>query len=99
MEGFYTAETGTIDLYLVMRVVGLVTDPQREISLEAARRTVDPDTRVDDELLFQVFYQPDQLELAHDMNRRLGNLLALDDGFRQGCTFLQGLDWQALLTL
>lgn len=76
LEPVYNEETGCVDLYQIVNVVETITQPGREIAVEAAQRH-DPDAEAGDELLFQVFYRPEDSERAQQQDEEFGELLGL----------------------
>src|SRR5262245_62692777 len=52
LRGRLNSETGEIDVFAVRKIVDPVTNPVREISLEAARE-IKPDAQLEDELEFK----------------------------------------------
>src|SRR6266508_2597691 len=61
MEAQYNEETGAVDLFLIVNVVEHASQPGREISLEDARKH-GLEAEIGDELLFQIFYRPEDQE-------------------------------------
>ncbi|GIW39987.1 MAG: transcription termination/antitermination protein NusA [Candidatus Binatia bacterium] len=51
IEAHYNADLGEVELFKILKVVEHVTDPAKEISLEAARAQLDPEAQIGDELL------------------------------------------------
>jgi len=51
LEAQYNPEVGEVELFETRIVVDAVLDPQNEVSLDEARRTMDPEAEVGDELL------------------------------------------------
>jgi len=51
LEAQYNPEIGEVELFEIRVVVDDVQDPQNEVALDEARRTMDPDAEVGDELL------------------------------------------------
>jgi N utilization substance protein A len=74
LEARYNEDTGSIDLFQYMTVVEAVTQPEREISLEAARKH-GLDAEVGEELGFQVFWHPRDAERARQQDKEFGTLL------------------------
>ncbi|MBW2731001.1 MAG: transcription termination/antitermination protein NusA [Deltaproteobacteria bacterium] len=75
-EPVYNDDTGSVDLSQIVNVVGVVTQPGREISIEDARN-YDPESEEGDELLFQVFYRPEDAKKAAEQDEQLGGVLGL----------------------
>ncbi len=77
LEARFNDETGNVDLYQFMTVVNEVEDPEREISIEDARRYGFEDAEVGEDLGFQIFYLPEDAEEARKQDRQYGDLLGL----------------------
>lgn len=77
LEARFSDETGNVDLYQFMTVVENVQDPEREISIEDARRYGFDDAEVGEDLGFQIFYLPEDAEEAKKQDRQYGDLLGL----------------------
>ncbi len=77
LEARFNDETGNVDLYQFMTVVEDVSDPEREISIEDARRYGFEDAEVGEDLGFQIFYLPEDAEEARKQDRQYGDLLKL----------------------
>ena len=65
-----------MDLFQIVYVVDEVINPGREILLEDASEH-GLDAEVGDELLFQVFYRPEDAEKAEEQDEKYGELLGL----------------------
>ncbi|MCK5800708.1 MAG: transcription termination/antitermination protein NusA [Deltaproteobacteria bacterium] len=76
LEPEYNQENGCVDLYQIVNVVETITQPGREISVDNAKRH-DPEAQAGDELLFQVFYRPEDSERATEQDAEFGELLGL----------------------
>src|SRR5215208_5748460 len=76
MEATYNEDTGGVDLFLIVNVVEEVQTPGREIGLESAR-THGLEAELGDELLFQIFYRPEDVEKAEEQDEKFGDLLDL----------------------
>ena len=74
LEARFNEETGTIDLFQYMTVVETVTEPEREISLEVARRH-GLDAEIGEELGFQVFWHPKDAARAQQQDKEYGDML------------------------
>ena len=83
IEAQFNDETGDIELFLIITVADVVDNDQREISVEQARESIDPQAEVGDELLFQIFYREEEAEKAKEQDRRYGSLLNLESNRRQ----------------
>jgi N utilization substance protein A len=76
LESRFNEDSGQIDLFQYMTVVESVADPEREISLaECLRRKLDAE--LGEELGFQVFWRPEDVEKARDQDKEFGDLLRL----------------------
>jgi N utilization substance protein A len=74
LEARFNPDTGGIDLFQYMTVVEAVAQPEREISLETARKHgLEADTG--EELGFQVFWHPRDAERARQQDKEFGSLL------------------------
>src|SRR5215467_6794440 len=82
MEAQYNEETGAVDLFLIVNVVEVSTQPGREISLEDARRH-GLEAEIGDELLFQIFYRPEDQEKTEEQDEKFGDLLDLRNAHKQ----------------
>jgi N utilization substance protein A len=77
LEARFNDETGNVDLYQFMTVVEDVADPEREISIEDARRYGFEDAQVGEDLGFQIFYLAEDSDEARKQDRQYGDLLQL----------------------
>ncbi len=82
MEAQYNEDTGAVDLFLIVNVVEAVDQPGREISLEDAR-THGLEAELGDELLFQIFYRPEDQEKTEEQDEKFGELLDLRNAHKQ----------------
>ncbi len=76
LEARFNEESGQVDLYQYMTIVDVVTEPERELSAEDAKRynlTAD----IGEELGFQVFWRPEDAERARRQDDQFGDLLKL----------------------
>jgi len=78
LEAKFNVENGHVDLWQFMRVVEQVTDPERELSLEDAKRHGFADAQLDDDLGFQIFFLQEDAQKAKDEEKRYGDLLRLN---------------------
>lgn len=80
IEADFNEETGGVDLLFILIVSDEdeVENPQREITLEQARKYADPHAEPGDELLFPIFYREEDIEQAKEQDRRFGDLLQLE---------------------
>jgi transcription termination/antitermination protein NusA len=74
LEAQYNIETGSIDLFQYMRVVEHVSQPEREISADLARRH-GLEADLGEELGFQVFWHPKDAERARQQDKEFGSVL------------------------
>jgi len=51
IEAQFNPEIGQVELFEIKKVVDVIQDPGNEVTLDVARRTLDPDAEVGDELL------------------------------------------------
>lgn len=81
IEADFNEDTGEVDLRFILIVADdedEVENPQREITLEQARKYADPHAEAGDELLFPIFYREEDIEQAREQDRRFGDLLQLE---------------------
>ncbi len=76
MEARYNEDTGTVDLYLAVEVVDREPLRGREITVEEAA-LIDEEAQDGDELLFQIFYSPEDKDKAKEQDEQYGDLLEL----------------------
>ena len=76
MEARYNEERGTVDLYLAIEVVKEDPIRGRQITVEEAA-PIDSEAQEGDELLFQIFYSPEDKEKALEQDQQYGELLDL----------------------
>ena len=82
MEAQYSEETGGVDLFLIVNVVEQVAQLGREIAIEDARRH-GLEAEIGDELLFQIFYRPEDQERTEEQDEKFGDLLDLRNAHKQ----------------
>jgi N utilization substance protein A len=82
MEAQFNEDTGSVDLFLIVNVVDQVVTPGREISLDDAR-SHGLEAEGGDELLFQIFYRPEDAEKAEEQDEKFGDLLDLRNAHKQ----------------
>ncbi len=82
LEARLNEETGWVDLFLYMKVVEEVEEPEREISVEDAL-AYGLEAEPGEELGFQIFYRAEDAEAAREQQEAYGDLLGLEKG-RQG---------------
>ena len=78
IEARFNEATGVVDLFLVVLVAETVVTPGRDITNEDAHK-VDDGAQPGDELLFQIFYREEDMELAAEEERKHGRMLDLHD--------------------
>lgn len=80
IEAEFNEDSGEVDLRFILIVSDDedVENPQREITLEQARKYADPHAEPGDELLFPIFYREEDIEQAREQDRRFGDLLQLE---------------------
>jgi transcription termination/antitermination protein NusA len=76
LEAHYKPESGHVELYQFMTVVEEVDDPEREISLEDARR-MGLDAELGEDLGFQIFWREVDRDKAEAQDKQYGDLLGL----------------------
>jgi N utilization substance protein A len=74
LEAHFNEESGNIDLFQYMTVVEEVTQPEREIGLEIARKH-GLEAEIGEELGFQVFWHPRDAERARLQDKEFGSVL------------------------
>jgi N utilization substance protein A len=82
MEAQYNEDTGAVDLFLIVNVVETVTQPGREIGIEDARGH-GLEAEIGDELLFQIFYRPEDQDKTEEQDEKFGDLLELRNAHKQ----------------
>src|SRR5262245_17977203 len=76
LEARFSEDTGQVDLFQYMTVVEKVSEPEREISFEDAKRR-GLDAELGEELGFQVFWRLEDTEKARAQDKEFGDLLKL----------------------
>jgi transcription termination/antitermination protein NusA len=76
LEARFSEETGQVDLFQYMTVVEKVTEPEREISFDDAKRR-GLEAELGEELGFQVFWRLEDTEKARAQDKEFGDLLKL----------------------
>jgi transcription termination/antitermination protein NusA len=76
LEARFSEETGQVDLFQYMTVVEKVTEPEREIAFEDAKRR-GLEAELGEELGFQVFWRLEDTEKARAQDKEFGDLLKL----------------------
>jgi N utilization substance protein A len=74
MEAKYNEETGGVDLFLIVNVVEEDPEPGRSIKASDARQN-GLEAELGDELLFQIFYRPEDAERAAEQDEQFGPLI------------------------
>jgi transcription termination/antitermination protein NusA len=74
MEAKYNEETGGVDLFLIVNVVESDPEPGRSIKASDAR-AAGLEAELGDELLFQIFYRPEDAERASEQDEQFGELI------------------------
>ena len=82
LEARYNEESGAVDLFQYMVVVEDVDDPEIEVSVEDAERH-GLEAEIGEELGFQIFYLPADIDKAREQDRLFGHLLGISQQ-RQG---------------
>jgi N utilization substance protein A len=76
LEARFSDDTGQVDLFQYMTVVEKVTEPEREISFDDAKRR-GLEAELGEELGFQVFWRLEDTEKARAQDKEFGDLLKL----------------------
>jgi N utilization substance protein A len=76
MEATYNVETGSVDLFLIITVVDDDAIEGKEITVEDARK-YGLEAELGDELLFQIFYRPEDADRASEQDAKFGDLIDL----------------------
>src|SRR5689334_21750175 len=76
MEATYNVETGSVDLFLIITVVDDDAIEGKEITVEDAKK-YGLEAELGDELLFQIFYRPEDGERAAEQDAKFGDLIDL----------------------
>ena len=76
LEPEYNDETGAVDLFQIVNVVDADALSGREINMEDASR-VGLEAEIGDELLFQVFYRPEDSKRAQEQDEQYGEMLGV----------------------
>ena len=76
MEAKYNVETGSVDLFLIINVVEDDAIEGREITVEDAHK-YGLEAELGDELLFQIFYRPEEAERASEQDTKFGDIIDL----------------------
>jgi N utilization substance protein A len=81
MEAQYNEDTGAVDLFLIVNVVETIAQTGREISLAVAREH-GLEAELGDELLFQIFYRPEDADRASEQDDKFGDVLDLRNAYK-----------------
>ena len=81
MEATYNEENGAVDLFLIVNVVETVATRGREIGIADARAN-GLEAEIGDELLFQIFYRPEEAERALEQDEKFGQILDLREAHK-----------------
>jgi N utilization substance protein A len=76
MEAKFNAETGSVDLFLIVNVVEDDAIEGREITVEDAHKA-GLEAELGDELLFQIFYRAEDDDRAREQDEKFGTLIDL----------------------
>jgi len=76
LEAQFNTDTGMVDLFQIVVVMDEVINPGREISLESATEN-GLEAEEGDELLFQIFYRPEDNDKAEEQDEKYGDLLGI----------------------
>jgi N utilization substance protein A len=76
LEAQYNHDTGVVDLFQIVVVMEEVVTRGREISISEAHEA-GLEAEVGDELLFQVFYRPEDSAKAEDQDQKYGDMLGI----------------------
>jgi N utilization substance protein A len=82
MEAKYNPETGIVDLFLIINVVEDDAIEGREMTVEQAREA-GLEAELGDELLFQIFYRPEDADRAAEQDTKFGLLIDLKNAHKQ----------------
>jgi len=82
MEAKYNPETGIVDLFLIINVVEDDAIEGREMTVEQAREA-GLEAELGDELLFQIFYRPEDADRASEQDNKFGKLIDLKNAHKQ----------------
>jgi transcription termination/antitermination protein NusA len=82
MEAKFNAETGSVDLFLIVNVVDDDAIEGREITVEDAHKA-GLEAELGDELLFQVFYRSEDNDRASEQDEKFGTLIDLKNASKK----------------
>ena len=78
LEARYNAETGTVELFLILTISETTNEPGVSCSYADAKAH-GLEAEVGDEILFQIFYHPTEEKKAIEQEKQFGKLLNLKD--------------------
>jgi N utilization substance protein A len=78
IEAQYNLEEGVVELFQIIRVAEEIEDLYNELTLEEAEEH-GLEAELGDELLFQIFYLPKDVQKAREQDERYGDILQLRD--------------------
>ncbi|MBU1220044.1 transcription termination factor NusA [Myxococcota bacterium] len=78
LEARYNVETGTVELFLILTVTEDRSEPGVSCTLDEAN-THNLGAEVNDEILFQIYYHPDDEEKAIEQEKLYGSILNLKE--------------------
>ena len=76
IEAHYSVDEGVVELFQIIKVVDEVDDPNNELSMEEAKEH-GLEAEMSDELLFQIYYLPKDIDKAREQDERYGDILQL----------------------
>ena len=82
IEAMYDEPSGSMLLYLVVKVVEKVHQPGREVAVDAPE-IADFGTTVGEELMFQVFYRDEDADMARAFEQGHAGLLSLREDYQR----------------
>ncbi len=82
MEAQFNKETGGVDLFLIVNVVEEDPEEGREITREQAQ-SHGLEAELGDELLFQIFYRPEEAERAGEQDSKFGGIIHLQKAHKK----------------
>jgi transcription termination/antitermination protein NusA len=82
MEAQFNTETGSVDLFLIITVVDDDAIEGKEIDITDAKK-YGLEAELGDELLFQIFYRPEDAERAAEQDAKFGDLIDLKNAHKK----------------
>ena len=76
IEARFSEESGQVDLFQYMTVVEAVTDSERELSIQDAKK-LGLESELGEELGFQIFYLKEDADKARKQDAEFGELLGI----------------------